>query len=137
MSEIGNREPSRRVIEAAIAVHTALGPGFIEPVYENALCIEFSKRGIAFERQKSVPIIYHGAQVGEHRLDLFVEGTLVIELKAVSALEDVFFAIGRPSMEAVGVEDGLLLNFAAMPLTIRRTGRERAAGPVASSSLSS
>jgi GxxExxY protein len=137
MSEIRNRELSSRVIEAAIAVHTALGPGFIESVYENAMCIELSKRGIAFERQKSVPIIYHGAQVGEHRLDLFVGGSLVVELKAVSALEDVFFAIGRSYMKAVGVEDGLLLNFAAMPLMIRRIGRERAAGPVPSSSLSS
>jgi GxxExxY protein len=98
-------------------VHKTLGPGFIESVYESALCLELTRHGIAFERQKTVPILYRG-------LDLLVEKSLVVELKAVAALEDIFFAIGRSYMKAVGVEDGLILNFAAMPLTIRRIGRE-------------
>lgn len=128
MGELGNRELSGRVIEAAIAVHRALGPGFLESVYENALCIELGLRGIAFERQKTIAITYEGATVGEHRLDLLVESRLVVELKAVKALENIFFAIGRSYLKAAGVTDGLLLNFASMPLTVKRIGREWA-GP--------
>ncbi|MFT3831113.1 MAG: GxxExxY protein [Opitutaceae bacterium] len=124
MAQIGNKELSSRVIEAAIEVHKTLCPGFIESVYESALCIELARRGIAFDRQKTVPILYRGEAVGEHRLDLLVENRLVVELKAVAALDDIFFAIGRSYMKAVGAEDGLLLNFATMPLTIRRIGRE-------------
>jgi GxxExxY protein len=124
MAELGNRELSGRVIEAAIRVHQVLGPGFIEAVYENALCIELAKRGISFERQKTIVILYEGVPVGEHRLDLLIEGVLLVELKAVSELNQVFFAIGRSYMKAVGVEDGLILNFATMPLTVKRVGRE-------------
>jgi GxxExxY protein len=125
MTQIGNKELSSRVIEAAIEVHKTLGPGFIESVYESALCLELTHRGLAFERQKTVPVLYRGEPIGEHRLDLLVEKSLVVELKAVAALDDIFFAVGRSYMKAVGVDDGLLLNFATMPLTIRRIGRER------------
>ncbi len=124
MTELRNKELSGRVIEAAIKVHQALGPGFIESIHENALCVELERRGIHFERQKTVAIQYEGVPVGEHRLDLLVEGVLVVELKAVNELEKVFFAISRSYMKAVGVEDGLILNFATMPLTIKRVGRE-------------
>ena len=124
MAELGNKDLSGRVIEAAIKVHQTLGPGFVESVYENAMCVELKRRGVRFERQKTVNVLYEGVPVGEHRLDLLVESILVVELKAVSELEKVFFAISRSYMKAVGVEDGLILNFAAMPLTIRRVGRE-------------
>jgi GxxExxY protein len=127
MAELGNKELSGRVIEAAIRVHQVLGPGFVEAVYENALCIELAKRGISFERQKTIAILYEGVPVGEHRLDLLIEGVLLLELKAVSELNQVFFAIGRSYMKAVGVEDGLILNFATMPLTVKRVGREGSA----------
>ena len=125
MSELQNKDISGRVIEAAITVHKALGPGFLESVYENALCLELDRRGIKYERQKVIRILYLGQVVGEHRLDLLVEAKLMVELKAVSVLEDIFFAIGRSYMKAAVVDDGLLLNFAAMPLTIKRIGRER------------
>lgn len=124
MSELGNKELSARVIEAAIKVHRVLGPGFIESVYENALSHELRQRGIAFERQKAVKLFYDGVEVGEHRLDLLVEGQLLVELMAVKAMEDIFFAVGRSYMKAIDVQDGLLLNFASMPLTVRRIGRE-------------
>jgi GxxExxY protein len=122
MTELGHRDLSGRVIEAAIAVHAALGPGFIESVYENALCVELAARGISFEQQKVIQILHRGVAVGEHRLDLLVEGVLLVELKAVKEIEDVFFAIGRSQMKAAGIRDGLILNFAAMPLTIKRIG---------------
>jgi GxxExxY protein len=123
-TELGYKELSGKVIAAAIEVHQVLGPGFLESVYEAALCIELEHRGIRYERQKQVLLSYRGRPVGQHRLDLLVEGVLVVELKAVSALEPVFFAIARSYMKAVAKEDGLLLNFAAMPLTIKRVGRE-------------
>ena len=122
MAELGNKELSSRVIEAAIAVHTALGPGFIESVYESALCVELEARGIGFERQKSITVHHRHVEVGEHRLDVLVEGCLLVELKAVKELEDIYFTIGRSQMKAAGIRDGLILNFASMPLTIKRIG---------------
>jgi GxxExxY protein len=77
-----------------------------------------------YQRQKPVEILYREEPVGEHRLDLFVAGRVVVELKAVKALEDIFFATVRSYMKAVGTDSGLLLNFATMPLTIKRVGRE-------------
>jgi GxxExxY protein len=124
MGEIQNKDLSGRIIDAAIRVHRALGPGFIESIYENALCVELTNAGVKHERQKSVSILYAGVEVGVHRFDLLVDGCLLIELKAVTALEDIFFSVGRSYMKALGIEDGLLLNFATMPLTIRRIGRE-------------
>ncbi|MBE36140.1 MAG: GxxExxY protein [Opitutaceae bacterium] len=122
MNELGQRELSSRVIEAAIAVHKSLGPGFLESVYENALCIELRNAGIVFEQQKVVEVFYQGEVVGQHRLDLLVEGTFLVELKAVTALEDIFFAVARAQMRAAEISDGIILNFASMPLTIKRVG---------------
>ena len=118
------KELSSGVIAAAIEVHQRLGPGFLESLYEAALCIELEIRGIRYERQKLIALKYRDRLVGEHRVDLLVENVLVVELKAVKALEDIFFATTRSYMKAVGVEDGLLLNFASMPLTVKRVGRE-------------
>src|SRR5450432_3956391 len=98
MAELGNKELSSRVIEAAIAVHQALGPGFIESVYESSLCVELAARGIGFERQKKIKVHHRQVEVGEHRLDVLVEGVLLVELKAVKELEDIFFVIGRSQM---------------------------------------
>jgi GxxExxY protein len=122
MAELGQRELSSRVIEAAIAVHMSLGPGFLESVYENALAVEMTARGIAFERQKVIRVLHREVEVGEHRLDFLVEKVLLVEMKAVSALEDIFFVIARAQMRAAGIRAGIILNFATMPLTIKRVG---------------
>lgn len=122
MAELGHRDLSGKVIEAAIAVHASLGPGFLESVYETALSVELTARGVPFERQKTIKVFHRGVEVGEHRLDLLVDGVLLVELKAVSTIEDVFFAVGRSQMKAAGIRDGLILNFAAMPLAIKRIG---------------
>ncbi|HET7537731.1 MAG TPA: GxxExxY protein [Candidatus Didemnitutus sp.] len=90
MGELGNKDLSGKVIDAAIAVHRALGPGFIESVYENALCVELRRRGVGYERQKVINVLYTDVEVGEHRLDLLIEGKLVVELKAVRAVDDIF-----------------------------------------------
>jgi GxxExxY protein len=124
MAELGHKDLSGRVIEAAINVHKALGPGYLESVYETALCVELDAMRIAFERQKLINLFYRGAEIGEHRLDVVVEGTLLVELKAVRELEDIFFVVGRSQMKAAGIKDGLIFNFHAMPLTIRRIAPE-------------
>jgi GxxExxY protein len=122
---LGHKELSGRIIAAAIEVHQRLGPGFLESVYESALCIELELRGIRYERQKLVALKYRDRPIGQHRLDLLVEGVMVVELKAVRALEDIFFATTRSYMKAVEVNDGMILNFASMPLTVKRVGREQ------------
>src|SRR5512134_2947555 len=80
------------VIGAAIEVHRLLGPGYVEAVYEEALCVELRLRGIPFMRQVTVPVDYKGHPVGEGRLDLLVGDLLVVELKAVEALAPVHSA---------------------------------------------
>lgn len=115
---------SARVIQAAIAVHKALGPGFLESIYEEALSLELTEMRIPFVRQKAVSVLYRGKVIGEHRLDLLVADSLVVELKTVQGLEPIHFSIVRSYMKALSVDSGMLLNFAAMPLTIKRVGRE-------------
>jgi GxxExxY protein len=113
------------IIAAAIAVHRELGPGFLESIYEQALAVEFAMRGIAFIRQKPIPLFYRDHQIGEHRLDFLVEEKIVVELKAVEMLENVHFAIVRSYLKAASLCDGLILNFSSMPLTVKRVRRER------------
>ena len=114
----------RKVIGAAISVHRELGPGYVESVYEEAMTVEFELKGIRYERQKVVPILYLGRKVGEHRLDLLVEDCLIVENKAVSELDPIFFIIVRSYLKAAGKKEALLFNFASMPLTIKRVGPE-------------
>lgn len=108
------------VIAAAIQVHTQLGPGFLESVYEQALKLELAKRGIAHESQKEVSIHYDGRLVGSHVLDLLVAGEIVVELKAVKALEDVHYAQVRSYLRATGLKVGLLMNFSCPKLHVKR-----------------
>ena len=108
---------TEQIIASAIRVHRALGPGFLESVYEEALAVEFALSGIQFIRQHPVPLFYRDHQIGEHRLDFLIEGKIVVELKAISQLEDIHFAIGRSYLKATGLDDGLLFNFATAPLT--------------------
>ena len=111
---------TERIIGAAIEVHRRLGPGFLESVYEKALIIELKKRGLAVQDQMEVVIAYDGEEVGRHRLDLFVEDTIVVDLKAIKSLEDIHFAVVRSQLKAVGRQHGLLLNFAKTTLEPKR-----------------
>jgi GxxExxY protein len=110
----------RRVIIAAITVHKTLGPGFLESVYEQALCFELADRGIAFERQHEIAIDYNGRLAGTHRLDLLIERSLILELKTVRTFEARHFAVVRSYMQAAGLIDALLLNFANVTLQTKR-----------------
>ncbi len=123
--ELRDSEITNQIIAAAIRVHKELGPGFLESIYEEALAVEFALSGIQFIRQHPIPLFYRDHQIGEHRLDFLVEGKIVVELKAISQLEDIHFAIGRSYLKAMNLQDGLLFNFATAPLTIKRFCRER------------
>jgi GxxExxY protein len=122
--ELQNKHLTERIIAAAIRVHKELGPGFLEAMYEEALAIELAAAGLTFERQKLLPVFYREHLIGEHRLDFLVERKVVLELKAISALEDIHFAIVRSYLKAANMDDALLLNFATARLTVKRVGRE-------------
>jgi GxxExxY protein len=111
---------SERIIGCCIHVHKTLGPGFMESIYEQALCLELSKAALRFEGQKSVLIIYEGQPVGEHRPDLVVEGLVVVELKAAKGIEDVHLATARSYLKATSLKLALILNFARPTLDIKR-----------------
>jgi len=113
-------ELSRKIIGAAIEVHRALGPGFLESIYEEALKLELSRRRLYHESQKEIKIEYLDVAVGLHRLDLIVENKIVIELKAVKEFADIHFAQLRSYLKATGLKVGLLLNFAKPTLDIKR-----------------
>lgn len=130
-SQTDPEELIRQVIGAAIQVHRELGPGFLESVYEEALALELSHRGIPFERQKGVTICYRGHPVGEHRLDMLVAGLLIVENKALRELDAVFYVVVRSYLKATGLRHALLFNFGTMPLTIKRVGPEEPARFVA------
>jgi GxxExxY protein len=119
MKGLIHEELTSRIIACAIEVHKTL-PGFLESIYEAALTIELRRAGLYVEQQKMLPVTYRDIPIGEHRLDLLVERKVVVELKAISALEDIHFAVVRSYLKAAGLEHGLLLNFASIPLTIKR-----------------
>ena len=99
------------VIGAAMEVHRALGPGYLESVYEEALCVELRERGLSFERQLEIAIDYKGHAVGKGRLDLFVENKLVVELKTIERFAPIHKAQAISYLKATGLELALLINF--------------------------
>jgi GxxExxY protein len=113
-------ELSGQILAAAIDVHRALGPGFLESVYENALVVALNERGICFEEQHAVSVSFQGQQVGLHRVDLLVGGQIVVEIKAVKALEEIHFAQLKSYLKATRLRIGLLLNFNAPTLVVKR-----------------
>ena len=117
-------ELSGRIIGAAIRVHQELGPGFLESVYEEALCIELALDGLNFLRQSPVRISYRDRFIAEHRLDLLVEDQVVVELKTVGGFDAIHFATVRSYLKATNLSLGLLLNFASATLQVKRVGRE-------------
>ncbi len=102
---------SGRVIAAALEVHRHLGPGFLESVYESALCVEMESVGLSFVRQPIIEVQYKGPAVGEGRMDLLVGGHLVVELKAVDQLTQLHNAQLLSYLKATGHRVGLLINF--------------------------
>ena len=102
---------AHRVIGAAIEVHRILGPGFLEAVYEEALCIELSALRIPYARQAFVGVFYKGNVVGQARFDLLVDDRLVVELKAVDGIAPIHTAQVLSYLKASKLRLGLLINF--------------------------
>ncbi len=104
---------TEKIIGAAIEVHRVLGPGFLESIYEEALCVELHLRAVNFERQVEVDVNYKGHVIKGQRLDLLVEKEVIVELKSVSSLPEVASAQVLSYLKATGLKRGLLINFGA------------------------
>jgi GxxExxY protein len=102
---------AKEVIGAAIEVHRTLGPGFLEKIYKQALCVELGVRGLMFERECAVTVHYRGVAIPGQRVDLIVGGCVVVELKAATRLDPVHDAIVISYLRTTGLRVGLLLNF--------------------------
>lgn len=135
MKEI-NDELTYAIIACAMKVHNTRGNGFPsaakglpttrqEVIYQRCLAIELEKRGIQFLREQEMPIYYDDVPVGTRRADFIVGKTVLIELKAVIKLEDVHLAQGLNYLEAYKIEKGLLINFGAPALEVKRLFRKR------------
>ncbi len=116
-------EVTREIIGAAIEVHRRLGPGLLESAYEECLACELTMRGVPFERQKPVPVVYEDRQLEcGYRLDFLVRGRVVVELKAVDVLAPIHDAILLTYLRLAHCRVGLLINF---HVTVLRRGIRR------------
>lgn len=114
------KETTEKIIAAAMQVHRTMRNGFQEVIYQRALEIEMSLSQLSFEREKEMPIFYRNIQVGTRRVDFFVEGKIMVELKAVIELNDVHLAQTLNYLEAYNMQIGLLINFGATKLEFKR-----------------
>ncbi len=113
-------ELTGQIIGCAMTVHSALGNGFQEVIYQRALEIEMADQGIPFSREHVMPIYYKGQHIGTRRVDFLVGNVVSIELKAIIQLEDVHLAQAINYLEAYDLEVGLLINFGARSLEFKR-----------------
>ncbi|HWR72206.1 MAG TPA: GxxExxY protein [Nitrospirota bacterium] len=102
---------TEKIISAAIEVHRILGPGLLESVCEEALCHEVVLRGMTIERQKEIDVVYKDKVIKGQRLDLMVNGEVVVEVKSVKRMEDVFTAQLLSYLKCSGLKRGLIINF--------------------------
>jgi len=100
-----------QVIGCAIAVHRALGPGYLESIYKRAMCIALAKEGLSYECERAVDVMYEGVAIPGQRIDLIVEKLLVVELKAVKKLDEIHEAQVISYLKTTGLRGGLLINF--------------------------
>jgi GxxExxY protein len=111
---------TRKIIGCAMQVHTILGNGFQEVIYQRALEIEMAEEGLSFVREMEMSIYYKEQQIGTRRVDFFVENLIMVELKAIILLEDVHLAQAINYLEAYKMEIGLLINFGSKSLAFKR-----------------
>lgn len=111
---------THNIIGCAMAVHNALGNGFQEVIYQRALSIELNYQDIDHVREQEMPIYYRDALIGERRVDFFIEGKVMVEIKAIEKLENVHKAQAINYLEAYGIADGLLINFGGTSLEFKR-----------------
>lgn len=135
--EYKNSELTGKIIGCAMKVHSALGNGFQEVIYQRALAIEFLLENIAFEREFEMPIYYRNEHIGTRRVDFLVEDELSVELKARTKLEDVHFAQAINYLEAYNLEIGLLINFGETSLNFKRLTNKKYKSPESNQSKKS
>jgi GxxExxY protein len=115
-----HEELTHKIIGCAMKVHSELGNGFQEVIYQRALAIEFNKQGLGYEREMEMEIHYDGIDIGTRRVDFFVEDNIMVELKALINLEDVHLAQAMNYCQAYKLPIGLLINFGAKSLQFKR-----------------
>ena len=113
-------ELTGKIIGCALEVHNHLGNGFQEVVYQRALSLELNMQGIEHIREQEMPLQYKGFDIGTRRVDFFIDGKIMLEIKAVKELEDVHLAQAINYLEAYGMEIGLLINFGNTSLQFKR-----------------
>lgn len=111
---------THKIIGCAMKVHTILGNGFQEVIYQRALAIEMQNQGLSFNREMEMTIYYEGHDIGTRRVDFFVEDNIMVELKALIKLEDVHLAQAMNYCQAYHLPIGLLINFGAKSLEFKR-----------------
>jgi GxxExxY protein len=125
MEKWGGEKLTVKIINACINVHKVLGPGFLENIYHNALLVELKKQNLQFESEKEVRVSYCGTEVGLHKLDLLIEGKVIVELKTVEDLAKKNYAQVRSYLRALDKKVGLLVNFSSYKLDVRRVELEK------------
>lgn len=115
-----HEELTHKIIGCAMKVHSTLGNGFQEIIYQRALAIEMEKHNLGFQREMEMTIFYGEIDIGTRRVDFFVEGNIMVELKAVIRLEDVHLAQAMNYCQAYNLPIGLLINFGAKSLEFKR-----------------
>ena len=114
------KELSYQIVQAAYEVFNALGPGFLEKIYEGAMQEELLQRKHKIERQKRVPVYFKGKQIGDHFLDLIVDGRVILELKATADVAPIHKQQALSYLKATGLELALIINFGAKRLQVSR-----------------
>ncbi|NJN28933.1 MAG: GxxExxY protein [Cyclobacteriaceae bacterium] len=115
-----NEEITHKIIGCAMKVHSTLGNGFQEVIYQRALAIEMEKQGLGFQREMEMTIFYEEVDIGTRRVDFFVEDLIMVELKALIKLEEVHLAQAMNYCQAYNLPIGLLINFGAKSLEFKR-----------------
>ena len=118
-------EITKKIIGCAMKVHSTLGNGFQEVIYQRALAIEMDKQGLSFKRELEMEIYYDNEHIGTRRVDFFVEDKIMVELKALVNLEQVHLAQALNYLEAYKIEIGLLINFGSPSLQFKRLTIEK------------
>jgi len=111
---------TRKIIGCAMKVHSTLGNGFQEVIYQRAMCIEMDKLSLSFQREMEMTIYYDGIDIGTRCVDFFVEEEIMVELKALIKLEEVHLAQAMNYCQAYNLPIGLLINFGSKSLEFKR-----------------
>jgi GxxExxY protein len=120
---------THKIIGCAMKVHNTLGNGFPEIIYQRALAIELLSNGLTFEKEKDMPIIYEGQQIGSRRVDFFVENCIMLEIKAFEKIEDIHKNQAINYLEVYNIADGLLINFGGLSLDFKRVYNKKLVNP--------